>query len=266
MGHSDGDKPQPWHCQPFIDGSTYGLEVIYPHKYECAVKRINGEVVFDGDFSEDRCVNSYLKEKPFSSFAPNHYGCTSGLDIKPPDGYCVRIEPHPRFYTDNTNTVPIAVAGHLSGWWSRIFFIAFKSPLEGESHIFREGDPIAQMIFVPKKVSYDIRLMTKEETTKRADREKILSKCGVEASKHIWTDHIGHKFDDKYKVLTSIYAQEGEAGIDKYLKEVNSKHYNNIRASRDPRIKKDNPNKMKLRLVRKTRNENNEIKEEGKER
>src|SRR2546421_6714089 len=31
----DGSEPQPWHCLPFVEGSTYGVELIYPYETEC---------------------------------------------------------------------------------------------------------------------------------------------------------------------------------------------------------------------------------------
>ena len=33
----DGSVPQPWHCNPFVEVSTYGLELIYPYDAECHV-------------------------------------------------------------------------------------------------------------------------------------------------------------------------------------------------------------------------------------
>ena len=46
---------------------------------------------------------------PFACFADGHFGMTSCLDIQVPDGYVLRMESHPRFYTDTTNTVPCVV-------------------------------------------------------------------------------------------------------------------------------------------------------------
>ena len=44
----------------------------------------------------------------------------------------MRTEPHPRFYTDTTDTVPIAVPALLrTEWWPMISFIVFKAPREG---------------------------------------------------------------------------------------------------------------------------------------
>lgn len=59
------------------------------------------------------------------------------LDLKVGKDWAVRTEPHPRFYTDTTGTVPIAVPALLrTEWWPMISFVVFKSPAEGETHIF----------------------------------------------------------------------------------------------------------------------------------
>ena len=43
--------------------------------------------------------------------------------------------PHPRFYADRTGTVPIAVPALVRNWWPMLFFMVFKSPSEGRTHI-----------------------------------------------------------------------------------------------------------------------------------
>ena len=216
--HSDGSKPQPWHCPPFVDGSTYGLELIYPFKNETRVTRKGDEIIFDGDFSDEEYANN--GQPPFLSFSPDHYGMTSSLDIMPPEGYLLRIEPHPRFYTDRTGTVPIAAAGHIQRWWSRIFFVAFKSPLENEVHIFRQGEPYAHALIIPDKPSIKINKMSPEEVSKRHNREQIIANHGSKIAKNNWKDHKGMPFNDKYNVLKMIYSKGGDQAIEEKLNEV----------------------------------------------
>ena len=231
-GHSDGDKPQPWHCTPFVDGSTYGLELLYPFESECCVRRENGVVIFDGDFTGEAPWASEQEGQappPFSSFAPGHYGFTSSLDLMPPEGYCMRVEPHPRFFTDETGTVPIAVPGHIQRWWSRIFFVAFKSPSEGQEHIFRYNEPYAQILIVPEKVTYDLQEMSNEEKTKRSVREQTIANNAQYIAKNIWNDHVDHKFDDKYKQLKSAYQKKGDQGVEDALKTATKKEVDNRR-------------------------------------
>ena len=40
----DGSAGQPWHCMPFVEASTYGLELIYPFETECQIINENGLV------------------------------------------------------------------------------------------------------------------------------------------------------------------------------------------------------------------------------
>src|SRR5882724_6387044 len=49
----DGSEPQPWHCLPFTEGSTYGLELLYPYETECHVVNEGGRVRFDWDFAAE---------------------------------------------------------------------------------------------------------------------------------------------------------------------------------------------------------------------
>lgn len=211
--HKDGSKPQPWHCVPFVEGSTYGLELIYPFEEECIVKREDGQVKFLADFSN----SPWGDNPPFQSFAPDHYGFTSSLNLMPPEGYATRIEPHPRFFTDTTGTVPIAVPGHIRRWWPRIFFVAFKSPSEGQSHYFRFGEPYASLLFVPEKMDYDLEKMTDKEINSMKFREAKILKSKNTICKNDWHDHEGNNFDDKYKQLNKIYKAQGEEGLDNQL-------------------------------------------------
>lgn len=223
--HCNGERPQPWHCPPFVDGSTYGLELIYPFDNECRVRRVGDEIVFDGDFKSE-CIawdTSGEGKPPFLSFAPDHYGMTSALDIMPPEGYCFRLEPHPRFYTDRTGTCPIAAAGNIQRWWGRIFFVAFKSPLEGETHVFRKGEPYAHVLIIPNKPNIVVKQMTEEEAQQRAEQERKLGDYGDLIAKNNWRDHKGLPFNDKYKVLASAFSKDGEAGIQEVIESAQKK-------------------------------------------
>lgn len=228
--HSSGAKPQPWHCPPFVEGSTYGFELIYNYKNECRVKRVGEEIIFEGDFSsEDWSINEYGKtisgddEKrttpPMMTFASGHYGMSSQMDLEPPEGYVTRTEPHPRFYTDDTGTCPILLPGHLQRWWSRIFFVVFKAPREGEVHIFRPGEPYGQVLFVPQKINTQIVQMTEEESHERERRDRRISDHGHKIATHVWTDHVGLTFDDKYKVLNAAYNKGGYKEVDNKISE-----------------------------------------------
>ena len=221
--HDDGATPQPWHCIPFVEGSTYGLELIYPFDAECHVTNENGQIKFQGDFSKE-CTWSDPPSPPFAAFAPTHFGYTSAVDIEVPDEYVVRLEPHPRFYTDVTGTCPCAVPGHIHPWWSRIFFVVFKSPLPGQTIIFRKSEPYAQILVVPKRVNYEIKEMSQEEAAERKQTESVIDHNRKDICNHAWTDHRGNQFDDKYKQLQSLFNKGGKAAIQKLVKKLQAKN------------------------------------------
>lgn len=209
-GENHHHSGQAWHCKPFIDGSVYGLELIYPFKTEVVVKTVNGELIFEDDFTEERNEAKHNWVRPFSHFAPHHFGFTSSLDIKTEPGFGIMILPHPRVYTDRTGTVPMPVAGFIeSDWWARIFFVVFKSPLEGQKYVFRYGEPYAQILVLPKEVKYDIKKMTPEEENQRALQEKLITDNVKTIATNIWQTDAGETFDNKYKVLSKM-AKEGE--------------------------------------------------------
>jgi len=225
--HCDGASAQPWHCLPFVEGATYGYEYLYPFESECHVKKINGKLCFEGDFSQEPWTmgedgspisptNPKKSTPPMMAFAQNHYGMTSLIDLEPPEGYVIRTEPHPRFYTDTTGNCPIMIVGHLQRWWSHVFFVVFKSPKEGEVHIFKKGDPCGQFIFVKNNLKCNFIEMNYEEKRKREVRQQELS-C-PDIAKKKWKSDSGYSFNDKYKVLSSAYLKEGDEGIEDIIK------------------------------------------------
>lgn len=259
----NGAIPQPWHCPPFVEGNTYGHELIYPFKNECKVKRIKNEIVFEGDFSsEPWMINSQgktitgneptMKTPPMMTFAPTHYGMSSAIDLEPPEGYVLRTEPHPRFYTDDTGTVPCLICGHIQRWWSRIFFVVFKAPREGEVHIFRPGEPYGQVLFVPQKNNVSFQEFTDEEKAKRELRD---SEIGANASKiatSSWKDHKGFTFDNKYKTLSSAYQQGGYEKVDETIRSKKQNAQKPIKTKIPKRLFKNETNNKKKQNIKKT--------------
>ena len=69
---------------------------------------------------------------PFRSFGEKFFTYQLLLDMKVEEGLAIKIEPHPRFYTDPTDSVPIAVPALLRNWWPMMFFMVFKSPAEAQ--------------------------------------------------------------------------------------------------------------------------------------
>jgi hypothetical protein len=171
------------------------------------------KIVFDGDFSKESEESGI--ETPFKIFAPGHFGFTSSLDIEPPPGYAVRLESHPKLYTDPYNQTPLVVPGHIQGeWWPKIFFVVFKAPAPGQEYVFRKNEPYAQILIVPKKASYEVIEMTEEEKQRRYKLDEKVSKYGPQISEHGFKDNTGQDFNDKYKVLKRAFSKDGLRAIE----------------------------------------------------
>ena len=226
--HKDGDVPQPWHCVPFVEGSTYGLEMYWGFDTEYEVVTENGIPKFIGDHKEEAKKCSEISFPPFAQFAPGHFGISSCLDVMVPEGYIVRIEPHPRYYTDETWTTPLAIPGHLNtAMWPKIFFLVFKNPAPGQKYIFRKNDPIAQMLVLPRKVLYDIEEMNEAEKSSRNLLDNRITKLCKHFVTNDWHDYKGNNFNDKYKVLNNIFIRKGKEGMAKLLDDVETSQQKN---------------------------------------
>lgn len=214
----DGSVPQPWHCQSFVDGATFGVELRFPGDSEYSIEMEAGKVnIFrdgklvpeESSFGSYRCL--------FSSLAPNYYSMDTLVDIWPPEGFVIRIESHPSFYSDRNDTVPIVVPGHIEHFWPRRLFVVFKTPKEGGKHIFLPGKPYAQIISFQSSISHHLISMTLEEQKKRESLDKRLSELPWLVARHIWYSSTGIWFDDKYKYLRRLFRATGSAGMDKEI-------------------------------------------------
>src|ERR1700730_14546143 len=91
----DGADPQPWHCLPFVEGSTYGLELVYPHETECQVVHDGQTIHFEYDHAKE--PGGVLTGFEFGAFSPvkaaKFYLFNTRLDVQCPPGYVLRTEP-----------------------------------------------------------------------------------------------------------------------------------------------------------------------------
>jgi hypothetical protein len=118
----------------------------------------HGTIRFDWDFSKE--PDGGLTGGEFAAFAPReasrYYLFNTRLDLLPPPGYVLRTEPHPRFFTDETGTVPAALIGHVQNeWYPRLLYVVFPAPRPGQRHVFRKGEPFAQVLFVPQAMTLE---------------------------------------------------------------------------------------------------------------
>ena len=83
-----------------------------------------------------------------------------------------------------------------------MFFIVFKSPEEGRSHVFRPGEPFAQVIVIPEEANFDLVEMGREEAAERelqarrihASRDRL-----SEGSR--WVSRTETVFDGTYRFM-----------------------------------------------------------------
>ena len=199
---ADGAQEYAWHCAPFTEGAQYGIEVFFPYANELHVTRKDGKLAFDGDFGP-RPDDSYLMWPPFRSFGDDYYTYQLLLDLKVGREWAVRTEPHPRFYTDPTDTVPIAVPALLrTEWWPMISFVVFKAPPEGRTHIFRPNEPMLQILVLPVTADYTLVEMDEEEAAEREMRgRRIHSSRPRLAADSTWTSKTNTVFDGTYRHL-----------------------------------------------------------------
>jgi hypothetical protein len=168
---ADGSHEQVWHCAPFSEGARYGLEILYPFEAELRVRTVEGRVVLEADWGEDPCNG--LNWPPFRPFGEGFYSYQIVLDLKVDPGWAVRTEPHPRYYADATNTTPLAVPALIrTEWWPMMFFVIFKAPPEGVTHVFRQGEPFMSIIVLRSEPDLTLEPMEEEEAAERELRSR----------------------------------------------------------------------------------------------
>ena len=199
---SDGAQEYAWHCAPFTEGAQYGIEVFYPYDNELHVTNKDGKLVFNGDFGPPP-DGSDLEWPPFRGFGPGYYTYQLLLDLKVGKDWAVRTEPHPRFYTDPSDTVPIAVPALLrTEWWPMISFVVFKSPAEGGTHIFRPNEPMLQILVLPITADFTLTEMDDEEAAEREMRGRRIHRSRPSlAADTTWTSKTDTVFDGTYRHL-----------------------------------------------------------------
>lgn len=196
----DGSHEFPWHCMPFTESATYGTEVSYPHEGEVRVITREGVPTFEGDIATDPTTGALTP--PFRNFGGTYYTYQLLLDLRPEPGFAIRTEPHPRFYSDATGTTPIAVPALIRDFWPMLYFCVFKSPPEGQTHIFRAGEPMLQLIVLPQDPDYELVAMSEEEAAERELRSRRIheSRKTLGAETH-WTSATNTAFDGTYRFL-----------------------------------------------------------------
>ena len=197
---ADGSHEQVWHCAPFSEGAKYDVEVLYPFEQELRVTTFRGRVRLDADWGDDPRDDG-LMWPPFRPFGEGFYSFQLVLDLKVETGWAIRTEPHPRYYTDPTNTTPLAVPALVrSEWWPMMFFCIFKAPPKGVTHVFRQNEPFMSVIVLPAEPELELVAMTEEEAAEREMRSRrLFASRDALAEGTRWVSSTSTVFDGTYR-------------------------------------------------------------------
>ena len=193
---ADGAHEHPWHCVPFSEAARAGIEIPYAYGTELRVTTRDGALVFDDGLPDD----DDLKRPPFRSFGRDYYTHRLLLDLKVDAPFAIKVETHPRFYTDTTGTVPIAVPAVIRHWWPMIFFVVFKSPAEGRTHVFRPDEPMLLATVVQPDERIDLAEMDADEAAERElQSRRIHASRSTLGAGTQWTSDTDTIFDGTYR-------------------------------------------------------------------
>jgi hypothetical protein len=194
----DGSHEYAWHCLPFSEAAKAGIELFYPYDKELHVSMRNSELLFEGEFGPPDGPEA--ERPPFRSFGREFYTYQILIDLKVEDGFAIKTETHPRFYTDTSGTVPIAVPALLRHWWPMMNFMVFKSPAEGQTHIFRPNEPFMQITIVESEADYELVPMPEEEAAERElQARRIHASRSTLTADSQWTSSTNTVFDGTYR-------------------------------------------------------------------
>ena len=127
----------------------------------------------------------------------------------------MRTEPHPRFYTDTTGTVPIAVPALLrTEWWPMISFIVFKAPTKGQTTSSGRANRCADPDAAGDR-RFHLVPMNEEEAAEREMRaRRIHASRPTLPQDTTWTSDTDTVFDGTYRhLLRAAKSDASETGI-----------------------------------------------------
>ena len=195
----DGEQEYAFHCVPFSEYVRGGMEVLHPYGEVWVACDKGGNPTFE--FSQlGKDPGDGRAWPPFRSFGKMYYTFQLLLDLKVEPGMAVKVETHPRFYTDPTDTTPIAVPALIRSWWPMIFFLVFKTPTAGRKHIFRQGEPFVQFTIVPEEYDFVLAEMGDEEAAERElQSRRIYAARSTITKDSEWTSATNTVFDGSYR-------------------------------------------------------------------
>ena len=159
-------------------------------------------------------IQPSTSSKPSLQYNPTSPGTRTPRVPKTRPVAPVRTEPHPRFYADATDTVPVAVPALLrTEWWPMISFVVFKAPPEGTVHIFRPGEPMMQILIVPVELNFTLIEQTPDEQAQREVRARRIHASRETLGKDsTWTSSTDTVFDGTYRFMLRAAKEKARNG------------------------------------------------------
>ena len=194
-----GEQEYAFHCIPFSEMAKAGMESVWPYGDVAVWADGDGTPQFDFNALGDKPGDDRAWP-PLRSFGKIYYTFQLLLDLKPEPGMAVKVETHPSFYTDPADSTPIAVPAVIRGWWPMIFFLVFKTPIAGRTHVFRHGEPFAQFTIVPEEYDFELVEMGEEEGSERELQSRRIYAARQTITKDSeWLSATNTVFDGSYR-------------------------------------------------------------------
>ena len=81
-----------------------------------------------------------------------------------------------------------------------LFFVVFKSPPQGRTHVFRPGEPFAQFTIIPEECDFELVQMNEEEAAERElQSRRIYESRATLAADLQWVSASNTVFDATYR-------------------------------------------------------------------
>jgi tetratricopeptide (TPR) repeat protein len=106
-----------------------------------------------------------------------------------------------------------------SDWWPKKLFVVFKIPPPGQQHIFRRGEPYAQILCIPRDDDFEMTAMQPQERERRRKLEDDMLQAMSLISRRVWVSNDNVVFTDFYTVLARAFAREGHAGVEAVIQD-----------------------------------------------
>ena len=161
-------------CPLLLKARPTGSEMLYPVRRGTSVlTSVDGFVTLEAEWGNPMMTISCGRRSVHSAriIIPTRSRSIS----KCRQSWAVRDRPHPRYFTDASNSTPLAVPALIrSEWWPMMFFCIFKAPPPGVVHVFRKDETVHQL----QRPALDARSCHPRHTNepKRRQRSEIRSR------------------------------------------------------------------------------------------